>query len=99
MKNFLINLFVLALFSQLPFHLECYPLRRFGIAFTAKMFKGLGRGKHLSGQIDNEIDKVEIEYHTLKRLQEEEARRRAIRKYLVPRSGRTRVMDDFYSRF
>ena len=94
MKNFLINLLLLAMFSQMPFHFECYHLRRFGLAFTPKMFKGLDRGKQLSGQINSEI-----EYHTLKRLQEEEARRTAIRKYLVPRSGRTRVMDDFYNRF
>ena len=88
----------MTLLSQLPFNLECYPLRRFGISFDAKPY-GLSRGKKLGGKINKEIKKLEIEYQIHKSFQEEEARRTAIRKYLLPQSGRTSVLNDFYNRF
>ena len=84
--------------SQLPISLECYPLRRFGISFDAKSY-GLSRGNKLRGQIKKEIDDLEFEWHNRKSLKEEEARRTAIRKYLLPQSGRTSIMNDFYNRF
>jgi hypothetical protein len=88
----------MTMISQLPISLECFPLRRFGISFDAKPY-GLSRGKKLREQINKEIDNLEIEYHTLKSLKEEDARRTAIRKYLLPQSGRTSIMNDFYNRF
>ena len=98
MKNFLIFLFVLTIFSQLPIILESFTLRRFGISFDAKPY-GLSRGNKLREQINKEINDLEFEWHNRKSLKEEEARRTAIRKYLLPQSGRTSVMNDFYNRF
>jgi hypothetical protein len=72
-------------------------LRRFGLSFGSRNYYGLSRGKKLRGHIGKEIDNLEIELHDRKSLQEEEARRKAIRKYLLPQSGRPSIMDDFYN--
>jgi hypothetical protein len=69
MKIFLIFLFILTMLNQMPFHLECFHLRRFGISFDTKPY-GLSRGKKLRDQIDKEIEKLETEYQSRKRLQE-----------------------------
>ena len=98
MNIFLIFLFVLTIFSQLPINLESFTLGRFGISFDAKPY-GLSRGKKLREQINKEINDLEFEWHNRKSLKEEEARRTAIRKYLLPQSGRTSIMNDFYNRF
>ena len=99
MKNFLTFLLLLAMFGQMPFNIECYTLRRFGISSVTTPSHGLSRGFKLSDQINKAIEKLEIEYQNRKSLREEEARRTAIRKYLLPQSGQTSLMNDFYNRF
>ncbi len=99
MNNFLTFLLLLAMFGQMPFNIECYTLRRFGISSAKTPSYGLSRGNKLCGQINKAIEKLEIEYQNRKSLWEEEARRTAIRKYLLPQSGQTSIMNGFYNRF
>jgi hypothetical protein len=100
MNNFLIFLLVLTVFSQMPFNIECYTLRRFGLSSGPKLSYGLRRGNKLRGKINKEIEKLEIEYQNRKSLQAEKVRRAAFRKYLLPQSGQTSIsiMHDFYNR-
>ncbi len=99
MRNFLIFLLVLTMLSQLPISLESFTLRRFGISFGTKISNAWLKENKLRGKIAKAIEQLEIECHNQKRQKEEEARRTAIREYLLPQSGRTSVMNDFYSRF
>jgi hypothetical protein len=76
---------ILVIFGQFPHELNCLYLRKFGLSFKKSRAEM--------------IEKSMKELQNKLALQEDEAKREIIRKYLLPLAGRTSIMNDFLNRF
>ena len=81
---------ILVIFGQFPHELNCLYLRKFGLSFK----KSRAENEQKKG-----IEKSMKELQNKLALQEDEAKREIIRKYLLPLAGRTSIMNDFFNRF
>ena len=84
---------LLVIFGQFTRESKCLNLRKFGVSFNEL--------RKENEQIENEKAMKEFRnnlQHNLS-LQEDEAIRKVIRKYLLPLAGRTSIMNDFFNRF
>ena len=81
---------ILVIFGQFPHELNCPYLRKFSVSFK----KSREENEQKKG-----IEKSMKELQNKLALQEDEAKREIIRKYLLPLAGRTSIMNDFFNRF
>ncbi len=89
-KYLILVLMILVIFGPFPHELNCMNLRKFSVLF---------KKSHKENGIEKPMKELQNKLQNKLSVQEDEANREIIRKYLLPLAGRTSVLNDFVNRF